>query len=77
MAYKKKMTKKKSPKKPKIQKVKIVGGPVESSVNDDMKWKYESAADALVRAAEIKQDKKLYKGAMDCIKRKKKALEKI
>jgi len=71
-----KKVKKKKIAKPKVKKQKSSASKG-VSITPDLEWEFRSAADTLARAEEIKMNKKLYRGAMCEIKKRKKALSKI
>ncbi len=52
------------------------GIPVETGAQQERKWKIESAADAIMRAEEVKMDKPLYKAALAELRKRQRALGK-
>lgn len=47
----------------------------EKKIDGIDRWQVENAADTIQRAMEIKQDKKLFKAALKCLKQKKEAVQ--
>lgn len=46
----------------------------ETNAQEERRWKIESAADAIIRYAEIKQDKPLYKAGVAEVRKRQRAL---
>jgi len=51
-----------------------MAGPAMATSARERKWEIEAAADTLIRAAEIRQDRPLFRAARALLKKKKKAI---